>query len=221
MGEALLRMEAIDAALPAEDGLACFNRMYLGVTTQVAGRVSQNFFADTAFLTHLDVKFANLYLDAVNTLVISPQNLPEAWAPLLESRGAPGIEAIQFALAGMNAHINNDLPLALVATCAELGTAPDDGYHHADYQKVDQLLDQAEQSVRQSFESGLVLAADRHLQAVANLVANWSITTARAVAWNTALGLWAIRDIGFAHDLLVDSMAHTVGMAGWGLLSVV
>ena len=30
--EAVARMEAIGAALPASDGLACFNRMYLEVT---------------------------------------------------------------------------------------------------------------------------------------------------------------------------------------------
>ena len=32
---AIARMEAIAAALPAADGLACFNRMYLDVTRQV------------------------------------------------------------------------------------------------------------------------------------------------------------------------------------------
>ena len=32
-----------------------------------------------------------------------------------------GTAPIQFALAGMNAHINRDLPLALVETCDELG----------------------------------------------------------------------------------------------------
>jgi hypothetical protein len=53
----------------------------------------------------------------------------------------------------MNAHINHDLPVAVVSTCAQLATSPAAGTHLADYQKVDQLLDAAEQSVRQSFES--------------------------------------------------------------------
>jgi len=221
MAEAIARMEAIDAVLPPGDGLACFNHMYLGVTRQVAGNVSQNFFADPVFLAQLDVAFSNIYFDAVNALATGSQELPSAWKPLLQCRGNAEIEPIQFALAGMNAHINNDLPLAVVTTCAQLGSAPDDGAHHDDYQKVDALLDAAEQSVRQSFESGLVQAADRHLQSVANVVANWSISTARDVAWNTSLALWAIRDIGFARDLLLDSLGHTVGMASWGLLAVV
>jgi len=47
-----------------------------------------------------------------------------------------------------------------VATCTALATSPDTGAHYADYQKVDQLLDAAEQSVRESFESALELTVD-------------------------------------------------------------
>ena len=35
IAEAIARMKAIDAATPASDGLACFNRMYLAVTEAV------------------------------------------------------------------------------------------------------------------------------------------------------------------------------------------
>jgi Family of unknown function (DUF5995) len=221
IAEAIARMVAIDAALPVNDGLACFNRVYLTVTRQVDADVGQSFFADPVFLTCLDVVFANQYLDAVNAMTTSPDNLPMAWAPLLESRGNTAIEPIQFAFAGMNAHINHDLPLAVVTTCQQMATAPDDGNHHDDYQKVDQLLDSAEASVRQSFESGLVLATDRHLQAVANLVADWSITSARDVAWNNSLALWAIRDVRLASDLLINSLARTVSMASRIMLAAV
>ncbi len=61
----------------------------------------------------------------------------------------------------MNAHINHDLPVAVVSTCAQLATSPAAGTHLAAYRKVDQLLDAAEQSVRQSFESAPELAAGR------------------------------------------------------------
>ena len=66
----------------------------------------------------------------------------------------------------MNAHINHDLPIAVVSTCQALATSPQAGPHFADYQKVDQLLDAAEQSVRQSFESAPELDVDRHVAAV-------------------------------------------------------
>ncbi len=40
----IARMEAIEAALPATDGLACFNRMYLQVTRQISSRLGEGFF---------------------------------------------------------------------------------------------------------------------------------------------------------------------------------
>ncbi len=94
-----------------------------------------------------------------------------------------GIESIQFALAGMNAHINHDLPVAMVSTCAALATSPYAGQHFADCQKVDQLLNAAAQSIRQSFETAAELAVDHHLSAVATLTCNhWQ---ARCCWWRS------------------------------------
>lgn len=235
-------MQAIDTALPESDGLACFNRMYLQVTLQMDQLLQQGFFANGPLMSHLDVVFANQYFDAVDAEAANPAGanpaganpagahpagagagptVPPAWQPLMRARVQAGIEPIQFALAGMNAHINHDLPLAVVTACSDLGTAPGDGANHADYQKVDQLLDAAEQSVRQSFESGAALAVDRHLQAVANVVCNWSINAARDVAWDTALALWDVRDHPLALDLFMGALARTVGMASRGLLVAV
>ena len=71
--------------------------------------------------------------------------MPRAWAPLFEARAKPRIAPIQFALAGMNAHINHDLCLALVATCKELGLGLDLGSpQHRDYLKVNAILERVE-----------------------------------------------------------------------------
>ena len=220
VADVITRMEAIGASLAAGDGVACFNRMYLEVTEQVASHLQAGFFADPVFMTQLDITFASRYFAAVDA-ADDRAAVPLAWRPLFEQRSAPGIEPVQFALAGMNAHINNDLPLALTATCAALGTSPDAGTHHADYQKVDQLLDAAEQSVRQSFESAPELAADRHLQAVCNLVGAWSINSARDLAWTSSLLLWQVRDVPVARGLLCDSLAATTAMASRTLLIAV
>ena len=150
-----------------------------------------------------------------------PAAVPLAWRPLIERRDAPGIEPIQFALAGMNAHINHDLPQAVVTTCTDLGTAPDAGTHFADFQKVDQLLDASEQSIRQSFETSPELAVDRHLQAVDDLVASWSINSARDLAWQNALVLWALRPDEAVSGLFLDGLAATTALAGRLLLTAV
>ncbi len=213
-------MQAIEAAIRPGDGLGCFNRMYLQVTQTVNSELGAGFFADPQFMVSLDVTFANFYFAAVNAAG-TPSQAPPAWRPLIELRNEPGIEPIQFALAGMNAHINHDLPLAVVATCTELGTSPAAVPHQADYQKVDQLLDQAEQSVRQAFENSPELAVDRHLQAVCNLVADWSINSARDLAWTNALLLWELRGTPVARDLFVDSLAAGTAAASRLLLVAV
>jgi len=220
VAEVIARMEATEAALPAADGLACFNRMYLGVTRQVYSELGEGFYADPAFMTQLDVAFAGLYFGAAD-VASDPAAVPLAWRPLVEQRANTGIEPVQFALAGMNAHINHDLPLALVATCTALATSPDAGTHYEDYQKVDQLLDAAEQSVRESFESAPELAVDHHVTAVSNLIASWTINSARDMAWNNCLLLWALRDDPIAHGLLADSLASSAALMSRLLLVAV
>jgi hypothetical protein len=220
IAEAMARMQVIENTTSADDGLACFNRMYLEVTRELDSELGQGSFADPAFMTELDVAFANLYFAAVDAAG-SNSAVPLAWRPLLERRGETGIEPIQFALAGMNAHINHDLPLALVAACTDLATVPTAGTHLADYHKVDALLDAAEQSVRQSFESAPELAIDRHLQAVDDLVCGWSINAARDLAWGNSLLLWQLRDDSFARGLFLDSLAASVTLASRLLLVTV
>src|ERR1700756_687162 len=90
VGGANAPVEGIAAALPAADGLACFNRMYLDVTRQVNSQLGQGFFADPAFMTELDVAFANLYFAAAATAG-TPAAAPLAWRPLAEARAVAGI----------------------------------------------------------------------------------------------------------------------------------
>jgi hypothetical protein len=214
--EAIARMEALDEALPAGDGLGCFNHMYLGVMQQIALQLSQGFFTDPVTMTHLDLVFANLYFAAADAT--DPSSAPAAWQPLLRCRAETGIEPVQFALAGMNTHISHDLPIAIATTCADLSFAPTATVFHDDYEKVDQILDAAEQSARESFESGAILAADQHLRSVLNLIANWDLNQAREIAWNTALALWEARDLPVASDLLRASLSRAVAATSQLLL---
>jgi len=92
---------------------------------------------------------------------------------------------------------------------------------HDDYEKVDQILDAAEQSARESFESGAILAADQHLRSVLNLIANWDLNQAREIAWNTALALWEARDLPVAADFLRASLSRTVAATSQLLLVAV
>ena len=83
------------------------------------------------------------------------------------------------------------------------------------------MLDAAEQSVRESFESAPELAVDHHVTAVSNLIANWTINSARDMAWNNCLLLWAVRDDPLARGLLLDSLAAATALASRMLLVAV
>src|SRR5579862_5749999 len=101
---AMTAMRQIESTLPASDGVACFNRMYLDVTQKVSAEIDAGGFDDSAFATRLDVVFANLYFAAVNSYDGTSASVPVAWRPLFAARSVRGIAEIQFALAGMNAH---------------------------------------------------------------------------------------------------------------------
>jgi Family of unknown function (DUF5995) len=219
--DVIVRMKAIEAALPANDGVACFNQMYLEVTLGVGAQVEQGTFGDPGWVSKLDVVFANHYFAAIDSLSGPPSAQPIAWRPLLAARSNRGIEPIQFALAGMNIHINHDLPLAVVETCSALSTTPTVSPHPDDYQKIDKLLDAAEQSIRESFEPPDIRGADRHVAAVTNLVCNWSMNEARDGAWDTALAIWTVREHLLTTRLLTDALARIVAMGTRTLLVAV
>jgi hypothetical protein len=177
--EAIAIMTAIDAALPDRDGVKWFNRLYLRVTVSVGAAVSGAQFNDPAFLAKLDVVFANLYFAALASASTSVDAAPPAWRPLLRARHAPGIARIQFALAGMNAHINRDLPDGIVQSFKALGGDPiTDDRRERDFDSVNALLERVEQDVKTEFTVGLVGVVDRLGGSLDDAVAMWNVRAA-------------------------------------------
>jgi hypothetical protein len=215
-------MEAIVSTLPAADGVGSFTHLYLAVTRGVQEQLAGVSFADPAFLARLDVVFANLFFTALEQHQHDPGTAPSAWQPLFAARSRRGVAPLQFALAGMNAHINRDLPVALVATCRELGVGLDRGSpRHRDFERVNGLLAAVEMQIKQQYVTGWLRTVDRLLQRfhrIDDVIAMWDIRRARDAAWINAQALWAIRDDA---DLAADVLAtldRTVGFAGRGLL---
>ncbi|HEX6920552.1 MAG TPA: DUF5995 family protein [Actinomycetes bacterium] len=213
------RLRDIDGSLPADDGAAVFNRMYLEVTERVAeGLRGSHTFHDDAFMAHLDVAFASLWLTAYDAAQAG-QDVPKAWAPLFERRATPGLLPVQFALAGMNAHIEHDLPLAVIATCRARRTSPDRPGVHADYEAVNGLLAAAEAQIRRSFLSEAGRLVDRRVGHVVHLVSSWDIDKARDLAWVNVEALWTMRPVPRLYRRYSDALARTVGMTSRCLLT--
>ncbi|HYK06990.1 MAG TPA: DUF5995 family protein [Gaiellaceae bacterium] len=217
--DVVARLQAIEEALPKGDGVRAFTALYRAVTEAVDERVRPGTFADPRFTRWLDVVFANLYLRALRAHVLGPKQPPRAWAALFEARSRLGVAPVQFALAGMNAHVNRDLPLALVETCRALDVVPVRGCpQHADFRAIDPLLAETEARVRADFATGVVGWADEALGELDSVVAMWNVRRARSAAWVNAETLWAIRDVPFAGARFVVTLDRLVGLASRGLL---
>jgi hypothetical protein len=216
--EVIERMHQIDAALPADDGVAYFNRLYLKVTETVRERTLNSSFEDPRYLQRLDVVFANRYFAAYDADAAGGR-CPDAWAPLFGKRRPPHTDPIQFALAGMNAHINNDLPIAVVDTSRELGSPPlHDSPQCRDYHKVNGLLSDVEQLMKDWFVSGVVARLDAACGKLDDSFAMWSISAAREIAWLQAHMLWKLRDELHLTTDYEHLLGRLVNLAGNGLL---
>jgi len=217
--EVIARMRKIVAALPPDDGVRAFTALYLAVTEAVEGAVKPGGFEDVPFMRRLDVVFANLYFDALRNWLLGTGPVPKAWAPLVEARGKEGVLPLQFALAGMNAHINRDLPLALVTTCeghrVELRSG---SAQQRDYRRINPLLALVEGQVKAQLVTDALREFDIALGKVDDVIAMWKVEHAREAAWVQAETLWAIRGFPQLRAEFVRTLDRLVGLAGRGVL---
>jgi len=148
---------------------------------------------------------------------LGPPATPHAWRAVFERREDRRVVPLQFAVAGMNAHINFDLPRALVETCRALGTTPDAGSHRRDFDRVNEILAEVEPAIRERLEKECPLD-DRQLEHLENVLANWSTTRAREAAWDHSEVLWWLQGNAAMTSTYTGALDRTVGLAGRGLL---
>jgi hypothetical protein len=204
------------------DGVSAFARLYLDVTEGVNAELAGSAFLNPLFLTRLDVAFATLFLEALASYGTDPKRAPRAWVPLFESRSQRGIAPLQFALAGMNAHINRDLPVALISTCTALHVElRRDSPEHTDFERVNELLARVEAKVKAAYVTGWVAAISRLVHGFHRLddvLAMWNVERARDAAWTNSETLWSLRDSAELSADFLLTLDRMVGFAGRGLL---
>jgi hypothetical protein len=207
-------LHKIDSLCTNGDGLKWFNWLYLQVTQAVETRVTSGGFADPAWLAELDVQFARLYLVAVES-ALSGGSAAGCWQILFEQRNRTTIARIQFALAGINAHINHDLPQAVVSTCQAMATTPrHDSSQYNDYTALNSTLDGLIQSARQTLGVRLLGDALPLVSHLDDTLAAWSIGAARESAWNNAELLWHLREAPPLFSAFMDTIDGLTAVAG-------
>jgi hypothetical protein len=216
--DVLYVMQTVDNTCVEGDGLKWFNWLYSQVTQSVETRIAAGGFASTAWLSTLDVEFAQLYFSAVAAF-LQGRPCPGCWNALFLCRDQRGIARIQFALAGINAHINHDLPQALVATATISSVVPEHGIaQYNDYTALNSTFDSLITTAKKTLHVRLLgdpLPAVSHLE---ETIPAWDIKVAREQAWTNSEVLWSLRGTPSLAKGFMDTLDGLTTVAGKALL---
>jgi hypothetical protein len=200
--------------------LADFNKLYLTITENVLERLYAGKFKDPAFLARLDVEFAARYFDALRYWTDDSSACPGVWAGLFSRVPGPDARALPSAVAGVNAHINFDLPFALVTTFDHLGSDPVDGSdQHHDYLQVNDIFAEEIPGLRRGYLDRWQLLIDTMNGDLDDWWQGEMVEYTRNVAWRNAQKIWAIRHDMEALKRERSRLDHTATGLGKLLLS--
>jgi Family of unknown function (DUF5995) len=189
--ELIDRMAALLEPLEAAgDNRRYFHATYQRTTVAVAEELKHGGFADARWVERWDVVFADLYLDALEA-DLAGRGPSRPWAIAF---GAPdGLPPLRHVLLGMNAHINYDLPQALVAVISDeqFGDAALLVRREADHRAIDNVL--AGRVAAEDDEltrlSGPAPLLDRLLRPLNQLGTQRFLREARQKVWANAVAL--------------------------------
>lgn len=205
------------AAVAPECGVARFSDLYLTITGRIRDHVrTGGFFADDRYLARLDVVFANRYFDALRAWAGPAGNaagaVPACWRLLFESPDDGEITAFQLAAAGVNAHINLDLAVAVVDTGREVGDADlGAGGRHDDYLKVNDVFAEEMGTLLDRFVDD---PPGRPGHPVLGRLITAVVAVARRHAWEDAEALWPVprrSEAWTAREARMDAVACWFG----------
>jgi uncharacterized protein DUF5995 len=196
--ELIARMAALLEPLEAAgDKRRYFHATYQRTTIAVAGELGRGAFADAEWVERWDVAFAGLYLDALEA-DMAGRTPAGPWAIAF---GAPdGLPPLRHVLLGMNAHINYDLPQALVAVISDeqFGDAALLARREADHRAIDDVLAArvAAEDEELARLSGPPPLLDRVLRPLNRLGSQRFLREAREKVWANATALSRARRLG-------------------------
>lgn len=108
----------------ASDNRAAFLRVYMTMTGSVREHLAKPFFLDPSWVERVAVRFAWWYFDALARHERGDRP-PPAWGYAFDVAVRRQGFLLQDILLGMNAHINNDLPLVVAGILRDEGDSAD------------------------------------------------------------------------------------------------
>jgi Family of unknown function (DUF5995) len=196
IGRLLRRMDGLLGEMETDHSpLRVFLATYTRTTRAVAEALQDGRFEDPAWVEEWDVVFADLYLDALEAYRRDPASAPRPWRIAFGADSR--LPAETRLLLGMNAHINYDLPQALIAVIppedVQNGRLMD--RRRRDHERIDDILASrvAAEDVELAKAGGRRTLVDRAAAPLNHLATKRFLKEARLKVWHNTLALHEAR----------------------------
>jgi hypothetical protein len=164
--------------------LALFPAVYRATTVRVKAGIQQGTFADGPRMGRFVTTFANRYLAALDAAGAAAGCPTRAWQVAFDAAVRPHTMILQHVLVGMNAHINFDLPLAVIDAANGRDIRELEGDFHAINDILEALLEPVQEVIDRF--SPLLHILDEVGGRTDEKLVTFSIRTAREEAWHEA-----------------------------------
>jgi uncharacterized membrane protein len=207
LAELLTAMQArLDALKPSHESLRAFLDTYRRTTMAVQSAIDSGRFEDPTWVEDWDVAFAQLYLNALDAELSGASDVPRPWRLAFDA--PPTLPPLRHLLLGINAHINFDLPQALLAVIPDADFADPQALsrRQRDHERIDAVLSARVADEDNELEStSHVTFLDRVLRPANRLASRRFLREARQKVWHNTLEMQKARAAG------PDQYAATLG----------
>ena len=189
--------DRLDAMPPEREAQRLFLGTYRRTTAAVDLAIGDAAFEDPEWVERWDVAFAELYLAALDLDLRGSPAVPRPWRLAFDAPAA--LPALRHVLLGINAHINYDLPQALLAVISdeEFGDEALLDRRRRDHERIDGVLSgrvAAEDDLLATTTARTIL--DRALQPLNRLSSKRLLREARQKVWHNTTELQRARADG-------------------------
>jgi hypothetical protein len=167
-------------------------------TTQAVGEaVTTAAFEDPGWVTRWDVAFANLYLTALDAELAGGDKASRPWR--LAFAASPDLSPLRHVLLSINAHVNYDLPQALLAVISDddFADGPLLDRRRRDSERIDTVLTSRVAAAEEELTAtGGATVLDRILTPLNRMGSTRFLREARQKVWHNTLELHDSRVVG-------------------------
>ncbi|MBO0844247.1 MAG: hypothetical protein J2P22_02375 [Nocardioides sp.] len=184
--------DRLDGLTPAQKHLAGFLGTYQRTTLAVGNAVDDGSFEDPEWVERWDVVFAELYLTALDAH-LAGERPSRPWQLAFDA--SPDLAALRHVLLGINAHVNYDLPQALLTVISDDDFTDSSlmASRRRDHERIDSVL--ASRVAAEDVELGMHgrTLTDRLLQPLNRLSSKRFLRESRMKVWHNTVALQAAR----------------------------